>query len=92
MDSNENITKGALPSRRKFVWGIGIVSVFAAVSDVFRFPFSGKKNTSEGKQAAKNKLVTLLTQDGRLVQVDQSFITANKKQVTNGELQHWIKK
>lgn len=86
MDSNKKANPGNSPSRRKFVWGVGIVSAFAAISAAVNLPFFRKR------PSAKNKTIRMLTEDGRLVEIDQSLALANKKKVTNTELQHWIKK
>jgi len=89
MDSNKKITPANSPSRRKFVLGLGIFSAFAAVATATGLPSLVKKFT---KTPVKTKTVKMLTEDGRLVEIDQSLITASKKKVTNAELQHWIKK
>jgi len=34
----------------------------------------------------------MLTQDGRLVEIDEALLTASRKKVTDIELQNWIKK
>ena len=93
MNSIEQIKQAKLPSRRKFVWGLGIMTVFAAISTAVKAPFlSKKKGPLFGKPEIKNKTVTMLTQDGRLVQIDGALLAANSKKVTDTELQNWIKK
>ncbi|MGZ3763187.1 MAG: hypothetical protein ACXVB0_06325 [Mucilaginibacter sp.] len=92
MDSNEKIIPQNLESRRKFVWGVGILSVFAAIAAATGLPFRNKKHSNFGKLDNKKGTVKMLTQDGRLVEIDQSLLAAGKKKVTNSELQHWIKK
>jgi hypothetical protein len=92
MNSNEIITQPNSPSRRKFVWGVGILSLFTATAAVFRLPFSTKKKITGNVQGIKKKTITMLTQDGRLVQVDEDLITANRKKATDHEIQNWIKK
>lgn len=87
MDSNKKTGPENSPSRRKFVWGVGIVSAFAAIAAATGLPFFRKQ-----APANKKTTVKMLTEDGRLVEIDQSLISANKKKVTNTELQHWIKK
>jgi hypothetical protein len=89
MDSNEKIIPANSPSRRKFVWGLGIFSAFAAVAAATDLPFFAKKLA---KTDGKKRTVKMLTEDGRLVEINESLITASKKKVTNAELQHWIKK
>lgn len=68
------------PSRKKFlVWGLGVLSSLAAVK--FMIPTNKKKNT-----------VKMLTQDGKLVEIDRDLVSSNKKKITKEELQSWIKK
>jgi hypothetical protein len=92
MKGNKEIAQTNSPSRRKFVWGLGILSSFAAFAAATSFPFFSKKNSILIKPEGKKKTVKMLTQDGRLVEVDEALIVASKKKVTNTELQHWIKK
>lgn len=89
MDSNKKITPANAESRRKFVWGLGIFSAFAAVAATTGLPFFTKRSAKTG---SKKNIVRMLTEDGRLVEIDASLINAKKKKVTNAELQHWIKK
>ena len=89
MDITEKTTVDNSPSRRKFVWGLGILSAFAAVMTTMGIPGFIKK---AGKTDKKKATVKMLTEDGRLVEVDRSLITASRKKATNAELQHWIKK
>ncbi|HZY38278.1 MAG TPA: hypothetical protein VFE53_16590, partial [Mucilaginibacter sp.] len=77
---------------RKFVWGLGIVSAFVALGSLTGKSIFSKRKLALSKNANKKQTVTMLTQDGRLVTVDQSFLTANSRKVTNTELQNWIKK
>ncbi len=86
MDNNQEITQPHSPTRRKFVWGVGALS---AITAVFGLPFFIKKGVKPGNVKT---MVKMLTEDGRLVEIDQSLITASKKKVTNRELQNWIKK
>jgi len=92
MNRIEKLNQANTPARRKFVVGIGLLSVFTLVSGIFKFPFSGKKKAPVCKPETKNKTIKMLTQDGRLVEVDEALLTANRKQVTDSELQNWIKK
>jgi hypothetical protein len=85
-------TPADLPTRRKFVWGLGIVSAFAALGSLTGKSLFGKRKSALSKNANKKQTVTMLTQDGRLVTVDEHFLTANRRKVTNAELQDWIKK
>jgi hypothetical protein len=44
------------------------------------------------KVAPKKQVVKMLTEDGRLVEVDGALLSASRKKITNSELQNWIKK
>jgi hypothetical protein len=88
MDNKENNTPANEPSRRKFVWGMGILSAFAAIGSITGISLWRKKKPSENKK----QTVKMLTQDGRLVEVDVSKISGKMKKITNTEMQHWIKK
>jgi hypothetical protein len=92
MNSNEEITNTNSPSRRKFVWVAGTASLMAAVAGLMKFPFSTSKNTGGSKTADKKKITTMLTRDGRLVEVNEALITSGRKKATNSDLQNWIKK
>ena len=69
------------PSRRKFLSlgllaGAGLITTSASAQSLSE---SGEK-------------VKMLTQDGKLVEVDMTALTAKKKKITDKELQNWIKK
>lgn len=72
-------------SRKKFLlWTAAI----AASAGIMKFlPGSKTKAT-----AATGPTVKMLTQDGRLVEIDQKFVASSKQKVTTEELQQWIKK
>lgn len=74
--TNENKNQ----SRRKFItWGVASAALFTAV----KFILPAKK---------KPETVKMLTQDGKLVEVDIASLPPQKKKVTNDELKNWIKK
>ncbi|MEO8884988.1 MAG: hypothetical protein ABI367_02925 [Mucilaginibacter sp.] len=81
MENNNN-----QPSRRKFMWGVGVLSLLVAAGSALKFPFLNKK------AAVKGKTVKMLTQDGKLVEVDAALITSARKKATNSDLQNWINK
>jgi len=90
MDSNEKTIRPVDgEARRKFVLGLGILSALAAVAAATGLPSFAKKFA---KASGKKKTVKMLTEDGRLVEMDASLMAASKKKATNAELQHWIKK
>jgi len=92
MNSNEKITPANLPSRRKFVWRFGAFALVTAVAAAVKFPFLSQKNVVTGKPGSKSKTITMLTQDGKLVQVDEALINSCRRKVNNNELLNWIKK
>ena len=66
-------------TRRKFIeWGIGALAAFSAVGLFF-------------SQKKKKKTVKMLTQDGRLVEVDEALIKSTGKKVNNKEIHTWVK-
>jgi len=75
---NEN----KMQSRKKF---IGVSISTAALLTAFRFFMPGKKTKKSGT-------VKMLTQDGKLVEVDIAALPTKKKKITNKEMQSWIKK
>lgn len=73
-------TENKNQGRRKFIgWGVASAAALA----VFKFI----------KPAAKKAgTVKMLTQEGKLVEVDIAALPANKKKITDSELKNWIKK
>ncbi len=66
--------------RRKFItWGVASAAMLTAV----KYFVPGKP---------KMETVKMLTEDGKLVEIEIASIPAKKKKITNGELQNWIKK
>ena len=66
--------------RRKFIaWGVASATVLAA----FKFIKPAPKKT---------ETVKMLTQDGKLVEIDMSALPSEKKRITDKELQNWVKK
>lgn len=71
-------TGNKVHSRKKFLLaGIGTVALCGSLNFLF-----GKK---------KNKTVKMLTQDGRLVEVNPDVIKKLNQKVSNEEIHHWIK-
>jgi len=71
-------TENKYPSRKKFILtGVGAVALFGLLKLLF-----GKK---------RNETVKMLTQDGRLVEVNPDVIKKLGKKVSNEEIHHWIK-
>ena len=92
MNSNEEITETNTASRRKLIRGLGVLSMFAAIAAAARLPFIGKKEVISCKPDSKKTMIKMLTQDGKLVEIDASLLTASNKNISNNELQNWIKK
>ena len=69
-------------SRKKFI-SLGISS--AALLATFRFLNFKKKDK-------KPTTVKMLTQDGKLVEVEIAALPTKKKKITNKEMQSWVKK
>ena len=69
-------------SRKKFLfWGIGISSLFALPA----FLRTSKKNK-------ETKTVKMLTQDGRLVEINVSNIPSKKDKLKQADIHTWVNK
>ena len=72
-------------SRKNFVkWGLGILSSLTVLK------LAGSAGPK--KQDTEVKTIKMLGQDGKLVEVIQSTLPANRKKISDKELQHWVKK
>jgi hypothetical protein len=68
-------------TRKKFlVWSVGVSSLLAVPAFL---KFSNKKK----KQATT---VKMLTQDGRLVEVDIAHIPSQKKKIKTADIHKWV--
>lgn len=77
--------KQPISSRKKFLlWGAAAFSSFTFL----RF-FSGSKVGN--KEAAKAETVKMLTEDGRLVEVDISKLPSAKTRIIDNDVHDWIK-
>lgn len=74
-------SENKLQTRKRFI-GLGITA--AALLTTFRFFIPEKKK--------KIKTVTMLTQEGKLVEVNIAALPTKKKKISNKELQNWIRK
>jgi hypothetical protein len=63
--------------RRKFI-AFGLAS--AAFFSFFKWRSSPKKT----------KKVRMLTQDGKLVEINEELLSANRKKISNEELRNWV--
>ena len=74
------VTENKNQSRRKFIaWGVASAALFSAIKFLRPSP-------------QKTETVKMLTQDGKLVEIDMAALPSQKKRITNKELQNWIKK
>ena len=92
MESDKKAITGNTPGRRKFVARFGAFTLITAVAAAMKFPFSFLKRGKTSPPVCENKTITMLTQDGRLVQVNEALLTSNRKKATSKEIQNWIKK
>lgn len=76
-DTNNNAT-GKNGSRKNFL-RLGVLALGAAVG--FKF-IAAKKS--------KPSTVKMLTQDGKLVEIDRELLTAAGKKISNDELKQWV--
>jgi hypothetical protein len=70
-----------IPRNKFLLWGIGLTSLFTLPG------FFRSAKTKKPIQTAK-----MLTQDGRLVEVDISGITGRKEKIKNEDIHTWVKK
>ena len=83
MEKNKKI-----PSRRKFVLGFGVLSLLAAIG----ITFAPKKTIVSCDPAQKKKTIKMLTQDGKLVEIEEDKLMGQRKKITDEELKSWVKK
>jgi hypothetical protein len=76
MKADDNII-----DRKKLLTRLGILSIFAFAG----FRLKGKKTETAPKT------VKMLTEDGKLVEVDAGLLATNRKRISNSELQNWVK-
>jgi ribosomal protein L1 len=76
-------------SRRKLITGLGLLGLFPIVKFGF---LTKKKNLISCAPEIKNTTMKMLTQDGRLVEVDISKMKGTKEKISNKQLQDWVKK
>ncbi len=71
------------PGRKKIL--IWLAAALGSIT-ILRFLPSGKKTEPD------EEMVTMLTQDGKLVSVSKKMLTTRSEKLTNKEMQNWIKK
>ncbi len=89
---NEELLKETgknVKTRRKALTGIGILSVFS----LLKLIFFGKKNDAIScAPSVQPTTVKMLSQDGKLVEVDIAYLGKSPQKISDKELQEWIKK
>ena len=80
-------------SRKKFLrWSAAALATVTAFS-FFGFSRKGKKGIiALNENDEKKETVKMLTQDGKLVEIDKALLSTSKRKITNEELQSWIKR
>jgi hypothetical protein len=85
-----NSIKPEIKTRRTLLAGIGVLSAFPlwkAAGLLFK-----KKQVIACAPPEEKKTMKVLSQDGRLIEVDISKIKIIKEKISNQELKDWIKK
>jgi len=76
------------PSRRKFVVGFGVLSLLSAIG----LGIGRKKAIVSCDPDPKKKTIKMLTQDGKLVEIDEDKLIGQRKKITDDELKSFVKK
>jgi hypothetical protein len=90
MEKENSASSNESNSRRKLIAGIGLLSLLAPLVSVAKIRFPRKKIQAPAAPAP-NK-VKMLTQDGKLVEVDENFLSVVKQKASDEEVKSWIKK
>jgi len=77
-----------MPSRRKFVLGFGVLSVLLAIG----LAITRKKTIVSCDPEPAKKTIKMLTQDGKLVEIEEDKLMGQRKKITDEELKSWVKK
>lgn len=78
-------------TRRKLLFGISLLSLFPLLK--FGSLFAKKSNVISCAPDEQKHTVKMLTQDGKLVEVEVSNIKgAEKQKISNKDLMAWVKK
>jgi hypothetical protein len=86
--STENNNKQS-KERRKLIAGLGILSLFPLLKFGL---FAKKRDVISCAPETKSTRMKMLTQDGRLVEVDIAKIKSTKEKISNKQLQDWVKR
>ena len=83
------LPRGEWKTRRKFLAGIGILSLFPLWR---KGVFTPKKTVISCAPPVEKETMKLLSQNGKLVEVDISKIKSFQGKISDQELQGWIRK
>ena len=92
MLQNEIHSQDGNSDRRKFIYGFGVLSFFGAIAAATGLRFHSKPTAISCSPGHAVKMIKMLTQDGKLVEIDAELRTASKEKITDKELQNWIQK
>ncbi len=68
-------------TRKKFlIWGAAVLSSVTFMKIYV------------DKQEEKNETIKMLTQDGKLVEIDKKLLTSSARKISDEELKKWVKK
>ena len=67
-------------ARRKLIGWLGVLSLATIIGGAFK--------TWNNKQP---KTVKMLTQEGKLVEVDVAMLSSGRKKISDNELKNWVK-
>jgi len=85
----EEVVPAVKNTRMKLLMGLGVLSLLP----LLKFSLFSKKNKAIScSPAAQEGTVRMLTQDGKLVEVDVSKLSAARQKVSDKELLAWVKK
>jgi hypothetical protein len=90
MGKENSTNSNEVNPRRKLIAGIGLLSLLAPIASAAKIPFIRKK-IIEAEKPVPSK-IKFLTQDGKLVEVDQNFLSAIRQKASAEEVKSWIKK
>jgi hypothetical protein len=88
MNTENELTKNT-NLRRKLIAGLGVLGLFPILKHGF---FAKKKEVISCAPEANKQTMKMLTQDGRLVEVEISKMNSTKEKITNTQLQNWVKR
>jgi hypothetical protein len=92
MLQNELHTPDGNSDRRKFIYGFGVLSFFGVLTAATGLRFHSRPDPIACTPDHGTKMIKMLTQEGKLVEIDAALLTASNEKITDKELQNWIHK